>query len=77
MFQASPPTDKSDTEEGEVKQQQQQQQQQQQICDSSSYDNWKGFVKNGNGHPVMGHQLSALLAQNGHNGGGMVSSNLF
>jgi len=33
-----------------------------------------GFVKNGNGHPVMGHQLSALLAQNGHNNGGATVS---
>jgi hypothetical protein len=66
MFQTSPSTDKSDNEDGgDVK-----------VCnnDNNSFDNWKGFVsKNGNGHPVIGHQLSALLAQNGHNGGAAVS----
>jgi hypothetical protein len=37
MFQASPSTDKSDTEDGEVKREQNVN-----VCDSSSYDNWKG-----------------------------------
>ena len=42
------------------------------VGDNPSYDNWKGLAaaaaaaKNGNGHAVVGHQLSALLAQNGH-----------
>ena len=63
MFQTSPSTDKSDNEDGDMKM----------SNDNSSFDNWKGFVKNGNGHPVIGHQLSALLAQNGHNGGAAVS----
>ena len=57
-FQTSPSTDRSDSDEPELKI----------SCDTSSaYDNWKGLAKNnGNGHPVVGHHLSALLAQNGH-----------
>ena len=56
LFQTSPATDKSDNDEPELK-----------INENPTFESWKGLAaKNGNGHAVVGHQLSALLAQNGH-----------
>jgi hypothetical protein len=65
-LQVSPTAERSDGEENEIK-----------VCDSLSYDSWKGLVKNGNGHPVIGHQLSALLAQNGQLGGNAAAVSFF